>query len=95
MTRIVSYATIFEPALFLLVGFGLISIATVVRYVLAHAPLPKPHRMMLWVGQIPDEPLLIRGSHVSQEKGKAEKAAMTFERSGGSAQAREVISTVQ
>lgn len=50
-----NFSTISEPSLLFLLGVGLIVLATLVRQSFGGMPLPKPHRVIVWIGQLPEE----------------------------------------
>ena len=50
-----NFSTISEPSLLFLLGGGLIALAKLVRRSFGGVPLPKPHRMIVWIGHVPEE----------------------------------------
>jgi hypothetical protein len=44
-----------DSGFFMLVGSGLALAAVLTRHFLRHKPLPKPHQMVLWVAEVPED----------------------------------------
>ncbi len=54
MVTIVNFPAFSEPTLLLFLSSGLVGLAQLVRRSLGY-PLPKPQRLVVWIGQMPEE----------------------------------------
>jgi hypothetical protein len=78
MVPIVNFPAFSEPTLLLFLSSGLVGLAQLVRRSLG-CPLPKPERLVVWIGQMPEESL---GEDIAHIVGNEELSWTTHEPRG-------------
>jgi hypothetical protein len=71
MSKMAMLSRLSDSDFFLLVGSGLALAAVLIRHFFRDSPLQKPHQMVLWVGEMPEDDSSGRDSRA----GRGEKAA--------------------